>query len=152
MGFKKLEPGEVTTQLHLVFQTGLTESVSSLSYAIILRDHPQELHSIEFQCQVTDQGMGKKQLYTSSKIIIKDIYPNPVTDFAIIDYTFLTDQVRNPRITIHNVLGTIMGEYDLSPYENKLKIQTADLNPGVYFYTLYLDNDAVMTKKLIVRK
>jgi hypothetical protein len=151
-GFKRLDPGEVSTQLFYVFQTGLTAAEANIKFVIILRDYPQESYPLELNFRVSDVGMGKSQLYTSTKIVIKDIYPNPVTEYAIIDYSILVDQVRNPRIIIHNLLGSVMGEYELSPYESKLKIQTAGLNPGVYFYTLYLDNDAVMTKKLIVRK
>ena len=51
-----------------------------------------------------------------------------------------------------HVDGNIVGEYDLNPSETLLRIKTEDLNAGIYFYTLYLDNESVMTRKLIVKK
>jgi len=39
------------------------------------------------------------------------------------------------------------------PYiENKIKISTDELPAGVYFYTVYLNNSGVLTRKLVVRK
>ncbi len=53
---------------------------------------------------------------------------------------------------IHSVLGSVISEFNLSPYESRLSIPVIEYNPGVYFYTLYIDNEGVATKKMIVRK
>jgi hypothetical protein len=56
------------------------------------------------------------------------------------------------KIVVHSVLGNSMGEYELSIFEKQAKILTGDLNAGIYFYTLYIDGEAVMTRKLIVKR
>jgi hypothetical protein len=39
------------------------------------------------------------------------------------------------------------------PYnERSIKILADNLSAGIYFYTLYIDNEGVMTRKLIVKK
>jgi hypothetical protein len=45
-----------------------------------------------------------------------------------------------------------MGEYDLNFQETKVKILADELASGIYFYTVYIDNNGVTTRKMIVRK
>jgi hypothetical protein len=56
------------------------------------------------------------------------------------------------KVVIHNILGSQVGHYELPVFETKVKIQADELTSGVYFYTVYLDNIGVLTRKLVVRK
>ena len=49
-------------------------------------------------------------------------------------------------------IGNPIAEYELDPTRNSLVIHVADFQPGVYFYTLFVDNKNVVTKKLQVKK
>jgi hypothetical protein len=40
----------------------------------------------------------------------------------------------------------------LDPERSSLLINVSDFNPGVYFYTLFVDNKNIVTKKLVVKK
>jgi hypothetical protein len=40
----------------------------------------------------------------------------------------------------------------LSPFENRVKIQSEEFVSGIYFYTLYLNNNVVLTRKIVIRK
>jgi hypothetical protein len=53
---------------------------------------------------------------------------------------------------MHNILGKQLNEMDLPTSETRVKLQTEDFTSGIYFYTLYLDNSGVLTRKLIIRK
>ncbi|MFN7603180.1 MAG: T9SS type A sorting domain-containing protein, partial [Bacteroidota bacterium] len=79
------------------------------------------------------------------------VYPNPVQDQAFIDYKLHTETVK-AKIVVHNVLGKAMGDYELAFDDTRVKIQADDLVPGIYFYTVYLNNNGILTRKLIVRK
>jgi hypothetical protein len=95
---------------------------------------------------------GTKSLVFQSKdITIHDVYPNPVSDMAFIDYTIHNEAIK-AKVVIHNILGRTMNETDLPTSETRIKIQAEELATGIYFYTLYLDNDGVLTRKMIVRK
>jgi len=83
--------------------------------------------------------------------MLKDVYPNPIIDNAFVDYQILNEEVK-AKIVLHNILGNIIEEYPLISSENKLKIRADGLNAGIYFYTLYIDNDGVITRKLVVKK
>lgn len=147
---KKLEAGETSSKFKSVLETGLVAGFSTVKYLIYDRDNPSD--AIEYEVTYTvEDGANKQTIFSSDEVRINDVYPNPVIDFAIIDYNILKEDVK-AKIVIHNVLGSIIGEYDLAYLETKLKIKTDDFNPGVYFYTLYIDNDGIMTRKLIIRK
>ena len=147
---KKLEQGETSSKFKTVLETGLVAGFSTVKYLIYDRDNPSD--AVEYEVTYTVEDMNsKKAIFSSEEVHINDVYPNPVVDFAIIDYNLLQEDVK-AKIVIHNVLGSIIGEYELAYLETKLKINTEDFNPGVYFYTLYIDNDGIMTRKLVIRK
>ena len=98
-----------------------------------------------------EERSAKADIYSSPHIVLHDVYPNPVVDFAYVNYDMKNDEVA-AKIIIHNILGNPIDEYNLPSAENNVKIRAESMNAGIYFYTLYLDNEGVMTRKLIVKK
>lgn len=145
-----IEPGEIATTFESVLEAGLAAGFSTVRYLIYDRSNPSDGIEHEVTYTVEDKE-SKKTIFHSEDLSINDVYPNPVVDFVIVDYNLQKQDIK-AKIIIHNVLGSIIGEYELAYLESSLKIKTEDFNPGVYFYTLYIDNDGVMTRKLIVRK
>lgn len=147
---RTVKPGETDSSISIILESGLVQGVSSITYRIENVDDPADFTTFEVNYEVnefSDEGL----LYSSKNVDLSDVYPNPVTEFAIFDY-HLKDDSKEAKIIIHNVLGSVAGEYLLSPYESQLKVSVEQFNPGVYFYSLYIDNEGVATKKLVVRK
>lgn len=147
---KRINPGETSDKFESILEAGLVAGISTVKYLIYDRDNPSE--PIEYEINyIVEEAVSASVVFNTPQIRINEVYPNPVREFAIIDYNIHIEQVE-AKIILHNVLGSVVGEYDLSYFETKLKINTEEFNPGVYFYTLHLDNDGVLTKKLIIRK
>jgi len=146
----KLMPGQTSESIVAVLESGLVASISSVTYRFSNVKHPNDFIDFEFQYDVIERP-NEGLLYSSTNVDLTDVYPNPVTEFAIFDYQ-IKDDSKEAKIIIHNVLGSIAGEYKLNPFEQQLKVSVEDFNPGVYFYSLYIDNEGVATKKLVVRK
>lgn len=147
---KRLEPGETLEGLAFTLETGMVTGQNSFKFEVFPRGNPSA--AIEHNCTVNVEEKRTKALVFQSKdITIHDVYPNPVTDIAYIDYTIHSEAVK-AKVVIHNILGRPMNETELPISESKIKIQAEDLATGVYFYTLYLDNNGVLTRKLVVRK
>lgn len=146
----KVDPGQILSSFHIALEAGLAPGVSSVKYIAYNKSNPSE--SLEFELHfVVDEKPEKQSIYSSHIITVQELYPNPLTDVGYMDYKITSDRVK-AKIVIHNILGNAVGEYDLPAYENKVKIRTDELNAGIYFYTLYVDNEGVMTRKLIVKK
>lgn len=145
----KILPGEINESVVLVLEAGLVQNQSTITYRIANTKDDSDFTQLEIQYDVLERKKDGK-LYLSLNVDLDDVYPNPVTDFAYFDYVIKNDS-KEAKIIIHNVLGSIAGEYKLNPFEQQLKVPVEDFNPGVYFYSLYIDNEGVATKKLVVR-
>ena len=147
---KRIEPGETLTGLYYSLETGLVTGQNNLKFEIFIRGNPQGL--IQHQVNINiDEHRTKSFVFQSKDITIQDVYPNPVSDQAYIDYKIHSESMK-AKVVIHNILGSSIGDYDLPNSESRIKITTDDFTSGVYFYTVYLDNTGVLTRKLIVRK
>lgn len=147
---KRIEPGQTVNDLYYTLETGLVSGQNNLKFEIFERGHLSE--SVEHAVTISIEEKKERSLVFQSKdITIHDVYPNPVSDHAFIEYRIINESIK-ANVVIHNILGMPMGDYELPSFETRVKLYTEDLAPGVYFYTLYLDNDGVLTRKLIVRK
>jgi hypothetical protein len=148
--FRRLEPGETLEGVTYTLETGLVTGQHNLRFEVFVRGLPALFKERSIAISI-DERAAKQLVFQSKDITIQDVYPNPVTDFAFIDYKMHNSSVK-ARIVIHNILGRNMNNVDLPNGETRVKLQTEELAAGLYFYTLYLDNEGVLTRKLVVRK
>jgi hypothetical protein len=144
----KLEPGESTDLVKIALETGLETGLSTIRYSAIVKNTGE---IIEFDVNFAVEEKKRNEIYSSATIVLYDLYPNPIADEGYIEYKMFSDS-KKAKILIHNILGNNFDEVSLPFLESKVKLQTAELSAGIYFYTLYLDNVAVATRKLVVKK
>lgn len=145
-----LEPGQTTSKFKTVLEAGITAAQSMVTFTFYDKNNPADAVEREVMFKV----MEKKPtsiLLKNKNIQISNVYPNPVKDFAAIDYNILNDE-KEIKILVHNVLGGTVGEYELNSIDKSLVINTEDLKPGVYFYSVFIDNDNTVTKKFIIKR
>ena len=146
----KLEPGQILNSFQIALETGLVSEESVLKYVAFSKSNPNQAIEFELNFNVEEKA-EKESIYSSRFVTIHDVYPNPVVDQAVVDYKILNDRIK-AKLVVHNLLGNVVGEYSLPILENFVRVKTDDLSAGIYFYTLYVDDESVMTRKLIVRK
>lgn len=93
---------------------------------------------------------SEDRLFSSDKLTVSNIYPNPADDHADIDYV-ISSQVGEAKITFYNILGNEMKEEILEKDQRKVRVSTKDWNNGIYLYQLSSDGKSLVTKKLLVR-
>jgi len=145
-----IKPGEILETFLSVLDAGLDETVASLKYTFYDRDNPTDYIEVRLSYTIKDQ-VNQGLMYNSNRIRVSDIYPNPVSEMVYLDYTIF-DEVTTAKIVFHNVLGSVVGKFELNPIERIMKINTIDFKPGVYFYTLYVENEGKVTKKLVIKR
>ena len=145
-----LEPGQTTSKFNSVLQAGITEAQSTVKYVFYDKNNPSDAVEFEVLYKVLEKN-PKSLMLKNKNIQISNVYPNPVSNSASIDYNILNDE-KDVKIVLHNVLGGKVGEYELSAFDQSLVINTEELNPGVYFYSVYIDNDNTITKKFIIKR
>ena len=143
-----LAPGEIYTDLFLEFELGIAETLGSFDLVFVNSEALRDFFVVEAKYSVSSES----KIDSSNKDVkLGDIYPNPSNRVAQLDYTVVNPKSR-AKITVTSFIGNPIAEYELDPTRNSLVIHVADFQPGVYFYTLFVDNKNVVTKKLQVKK
>lgn len=142
-------PNEATAEIEIKFTGGLSSFKSNLQLEINDKEASNTLTKDIF-IEVTD---NKKEdiFYSKDDILISNFYPNPAIKFANMEYRLKPYQT-NAKIVLQNVLGSKLKEYNLDPKDNKLRLLTENMSPGIYFYTLFIDEEGLATRKLIVKR
>lgn len=86
----------------------------------------------------------------ADKIEISEAYPNPASHYIQLDYR-MSDRMSEGKITVYNLLGSVIGDYRLNNYDNRLQIPVDNLKAGIYFYTISINNKSLITKKFVVK-
>ena len=77
--------------------------------------------------------------------------PNPFDQFTTIRYT-LPETFSSAKIVITDNTGRSMKQVPVTTSgTGEINIEAGSLNPGVYYYSLYIDNQLIDTKKMVVK-
>ena len=105
---------------------------------------------IEKENKLEEYISSEDRLFSSDKLTVSNIYPNPADDHADVDYV-IAPSVGETKITFYNVLGNEMKEELLDKDQRKLRVSTREWNNGIYLYQLSSEGKSLVTKKLLVR-
>jgi hypothetical protein len=86
---------------------------------------------------------------TAATAGLSNAYPNPATGMVTIAYSVPAGSTST--LLIRNILGATVKSEILTGTSGKVTINTADLSDGIYFYSLLVNGEAAVTKKLVVR-
>lgn len=78
-------------------------------------------------------------------------YPNPFANKTTIGY-FIPESTAQAKLVIQDVRGVEITSVDLKPGEGTVDIDAGDLTPGNYLYALYVNNQIVTTKYMVLTK
>lgn len=145
-----LKPGEVYTDLYLEFDLGITEANGTFDLHFANTDNLRDVFIIESVYNVAGPTMDDGEV-NNKDIKLGSVFPNPSTRIAQLDYEIKNPQI-NARIVINSFIGNPVFDFNLDPNQKSLLINVTDLNPGIYFYTLIVDNKNIVTKKLVVKR
>jgi hypothetical protein len=144
----KLAPGEIYTDFYMEFEMGIAETKGTFDLYFVNADNIRENFVVEARYAVS--GTAKPE-FSHKDIKLSEVYPNPSSRIAQLDYELVNPKAK-AKITINSFIGNPIAEYELVPDRNSLLINVSEFQPGVYFYTLFVDNKNVVTKKLQVKK
>lgn len=145
----KIPANSISNDIEITLNGGLS-NLSTIAYLELIDLEVDNIVKKEISLKVSEEK-PKDVFYEKGHIAVNSFFPNPAVKTAIMEYS-IGPYDTEAKITIQNVLGNIVKTYDLRPEENKLSISTENLNPGVYFYTLFVKDEGLATRKLIVKK
>ena len=146
-----LQPGETSSEFVAYFSSGFHEGKSEVTFRFFNADKKVDYQDLTIKYDVMSDIKTNK-LFINQQINISFMYPNPATHYGEFAYKMSMESSSKVEITLHNVLGSEVGRYKLPSNENILRINFKDLDAGVYFYTLVMDDQSLVTKKFVVKK
>jgi len=100
-----------------------------------------------FSTEISPPSTGK--LFENQQISISNPFPYPANENVTFTYQIFEANL-DAKITLYDVVGNEVDNYRLPSSYSKVVIPTSSLRPGVYFYSLVLNNKVVITKKIVV--
>lgn len=79
---------------------------------------------------------------------LSDAYPNPAS--ANFSFNYQLNEFSKSTLVIQDVVGKKIQEIDLHAKEGLITINTSQLSPGIYFYSLIMNGRQQATKKIVV--
>ena len=83
--------------------------------------------------------------------VFSNAYPNPANNTVSFDYNMPYD-VNSASVAIYNMMGQEVVRQNLNLGGSRADINVSDLNEGVYFYSLIVNNQTVKTNKFVVSR
>ena len=83
--------------------------------------------------------------------VFSNAYPNPANNTVSFDYNMPFD-VNSASVAIYNMMGQEVVRQSLNLGGSRADINVSDLNEGVYFYSLIVNNQTVKTNKFVVSR
>lgn len=145
-----LAPGQIVTDLYVEFEMGIVGTIGSFDLVFVNTENIRDTFLVEARYNVSNPVV-KIDGFESDDLTIGVVYPNPSSRTAHIDYQIKNENIK-ARISINSFIGNPIADYTLEPSRSSLSINVSDFKEGIYFYTLYVDNKNVVTKKLQIKK
>ena len=82
--------------------------------------------------------------------IFSNAYPNPANNTVSFDYEM--QNANSAAVAIYNMMGQEVVRQDLNLGGSRVDINVSDLNEGIYFYSLIVNNQTVKTNKFVVSR
>ncbi len=120
--------------------------ISIVNYEFFDVNNPENAVTITVNYDASSMSIEEK----TEDILFSNAYPNPANNFVKFDYHF-KNNYNNAKVTIYSLLGAIINESNISDMNGTLTISIGEMNQGVYFYSLVVDGNVVVSKKLIVK-
>ena len=145
-----LTPGQIVTDLYVEFELGIVGTMGSFDLVFVNSENVRETFLVEASYNVSNPT-AKTDGVEYDGITLSGVYPNPSNRIAHFDYQIQNSNIK-AKISINSFIGNPVADYPLDPDRNTLSINVADFKEGIYFYTLYLNNKNIVTKKLQIKK
>jgi hypothetical protein len=95
---------------------------------------------------LTPAGINANTSVTKNEI--SGAYPNPAGTYTTFSYS--TKNASNSKLEVFDMIGVMVKEINLDETKGKVLLNTSEMENGVYFYCLVVDNKAIASKKLVV--
>ena len=141
-----LIPANTLSETELAFHLMFTEEETSVAVVNYYAYNPRDP---ENKISLTVLA-GRNAEITEHTLLLGQAYPNPANSWIHFDYSNNNGSVMNA--VVYNLLGQEVKSQMVSGSHGRINIAVDDLQPGIYFCSIRVDNATIKTEKFIVKR
>jgi hypothetical protein len=120
--------------------------ISSIRYTFWVDGNPNDSACVNINYAAYPLGISTPD----PKAVLSQAYPNPASVRVAFDYSIPSGSDRNSLI-ISNVLGSVVRQETIGSVSGKVSFDVVDLQDGIYFYSLVVNGERTITRKMVVK-
>ncbi|MBN3035609.1 MAG: T9SS type A sorting domain-containing protein, partial [Bacteroidales bacterium] len=136
---------QVDDGVHIIYQADATPGTA------LDEDHPyQENRMIYVKRYINEFTDMEEHEGVIGESLVSQNYPNPFTNWTMVQVQTLARS--DLKVEVTNLMGQMVKEIDMGVVNaglHNVRIEAADMTPGIYFYTVKVGENAI-TRKMIV--
>lgn len=149
VGHLTIMPGDTNTFFKMTFLPNGNTGASSIMYRFYDKNNPTDLIEYTFEVDATTTSIGPDIFKPNN--VLSSPYPNPAKDFTYLDFE-LNPDVMSAEVRMYNLIGKQVKRESIQGIDGKLRVDTRDLMPGVYFFYMIVDGQEVASRRLIISR
>ena len=122
-------------------------TTAKITYTFFDERNPEETYSFVVNFKYQTESI----VDYNSVDVFSNAYPNPANNTVSFDYNMPFD-VNSASVAIYNMMGQEVVRQNLNLGGSRADINVSNLNEGVYFYSLIVNNQTVKTNKFVVSR
>ncbi len=141
-----IDPGQTNTEFEAKYTHNDQFGESTYTYTWYDENNPSDQVSLVVIYKLSNVGISESLI---NNISISEAYPNPANAYTFFDYDIPVN-TSNASIIVTNLLGAVVREIPVTGSNGKIRINTSDLENGLYFGSLKVENRIASTQRLVV--
>jgi hypothetical protein len=121
--------------------------ISYIRYRFFVESDTTDSISVVVKYDCSLSAIGE---IAADRIEFANAYPNPADNHVFFNYS-IPPSTKDCRLILRDMLGNLVSDLPINEKTGTSKVLTEDLNNGVYFYSLLINDKAYLTRKLIIR-
>ncbi|MCF8318505.1 MAG: T9SS type A sorting domain-containing protein [Haliscomenobacter sp.] len=116
---------------------------STIRYTFYDQNNPNDSASAIVEFVVTS-------VINEANVSALEVYPNPAVNTVNFDYHI--NNTNNSWFTVYNMLGNVVKSVRLEKSSANISVPVDDLESGIYFYSVMVNEEAIKTSRLIINR
>lgn len=137
-----------TTSFYADYNAWGVDGLTIVRYIFFNDNAPLDTADVVIKFYTTPASVNE---HATGKADISLPYPNPASSKCQFSYS-IPSNVSNASLVIIDLAGNIVHKEQLMPGVGKTTVDVSTLSSGIYFYSLRINDNSVVTRKLIVQK
>ncbi len=150
-GTVRLMPGESSDLFSAHINPNGVSGKAVVRFEFFPVDEPEKIVTTRFIFEIGETATDVDEF--GGAIVAPQLtsFPSPAIESVELSFE-IPGSFNNAQLTVHNLFGNEIATIPVTAVRGSTLLDVTGYNPGVYFYTLTVDNQRLLSKKFVVKR